>query len=392
MLIPKFFSIEGKGGYSLMKKEKTTIVVAGLIIGVIAAMLVFFGNPANMGFCIACFLRDTTGALGLHSAAAVQYIRPEIIGLVLGACIVSLITKEFRPRGGSAPVTRFVLGAFVMIGCLMFLGCPFRMILRLAGGDGNAIFGLVGFAAGILTGTFFLKKGYTLKRSYKMPKLEGSIFPAVQIVMLLLLVAAPAFIHFTEPEGGPGAKHAAILISLAAGVIVGILAQRTRLCMVGGIRDAVLFGEFKLLFGFVAILVSALIVNVILGYFHPGFAGQPIAHTDGLWNALGMYLAGFGCILLGGCPMRQLILSGEGNTDSVVTVLHGKFRTYAVFFEGNTDSVVTVLGLMAGAAFAHNFGLASSADGPTANGKIAVVIGIIVVAVIGVVNSMRKEA
>ena len=83
-----------------MKKEKTTIVAAGILIGVISAMLVFFGNPANMGFCIACFLRDTTGALGLHSAAAVQYIRPEIIGLVLGACIVSLITKEFRPRGG----------------------------------------------------------------------------------------------------------------------------------------------------------------------------------------------------------------------------------------------------------------------------------------------------
>ena len=239
-----------------MKKEKTTIVVAGVLIGVISAMLVFFGNPANMGFCIACFLRDTTGALGLHSAAAVQDIRPEIIGLVLGACIVSLITKEFRPRGGSAPVTRFTLGAFVMIGCLMFLGCPFRMILRLAGGDGNAIFGLVGFAAGILTGTFFLKKGYTLKRSYKMPKLEGAVYPAFQIVLLILLVAAPAFIHFTEPEGGPGAKHAAILISLAAGVIVGILAQRTRLCMVGGIRDAVLFGEYKLLFGFVAILVS----------------------------------------------------------------------------------------------------------------------------------------
>ena len=365
---------EGKGGNKQMKKEKTTIVVAGILIGVISAMLVFFGNPANMGFCIACFLRDTTGALGLHSAAAVQYIRPEIIGLVLGACIVSLITKEFRPRGGSAPITRFTLGAFAMIGCLMFLGCPFRMILRLAGGDGNAIFGLAGFVCGILTGTFFLKKGYTLKRSYKMPKLEGAVYPAFQIVLLILLVAAPAFIHFTEPEGGPGAKHAAILISLAAGVIVGIVAQRTRLCMVGGIRDAVLFGEYKLLFGFVAILVSALVMNLILGavtgtaFFNPGFAGQPIAHTDGLWNALGMYLAGFACILLGGCPMRQLILSGEGNT----------------------DSVVAVLGLMAGAAFAHNFGLASSADGPTANGKIAVVIGIVVVAVIAVVNSTRK--
>ena len=351
-----------------MKNEKGTIVLAGGVIGLIAAILVFFGNPANMGFCIACFLRDTTGALGLHSAAAVQYIRPEIIGLVLGACIISLAKKEFRPRGGSAPVTRFTLGAFVMIGCLMFLGCPFRMILRLAGGDGNALFGLVGFVAGILTGTIFLKKGYTLKRSYKMPKLEGGIYPAFQIVMLLLLVAAPAFIHFTEPEGGPGAKHAAIIIALAAGIIVGILAQRTRLCMVGGIRDVVLFGEWKLLLGFVAILVSALIGNMILGYFHPGFAGQAIAHTDGLWNALGMALAGFGCVLLGGCPLRQLVLAGEGNT----------------------DSAITVFGLMAGAAVAHNFGLASSGEGPTANGKAAVIIGFVVLFVIAAVNSARK--
>lgn len=357
-----------------MKNEKMTIAAAGVLIGLIAAMLVFFGNPVNMGFCIACFLRDTSGALGLHSAAAVQYIRPEIIGLVLGACAVSLATKEFRPRGGSAPVTRFILGVFVMIGCLMFLGCPFRMILRLAGGDGNAIFGFVGFAAGILAGVVFLKKGYTLKRSYKMPVLEGQMFPVLQLVFLIFLVAAPAFIHFSEAGAGPGALHAPVVISLIAGLIVGTLAQRTRLCMVGGIRDAVLFREWKLLLGFLAILVSAFVVNLILGaatgtaFFNPGFAGQPVAHTDGLWNALGMFLAGFGCVLLGGCPLRQLVLAGEGNT----------------------DSAVTVLGLMVGAAFAHNFGLAASADGPTANGKIAVVIGIAVVAVIAAANTFRK--
>lgn len=56
----------------------------------------------------------------------------------------------------------------------MFLGCPFRMILRLAGGDWNAIFGLIGFIVGILAGVFFLKKGYTLKRSYKMQPVEVS--------------------------------------------------------------------------------------------------------------------------------------------------------------------------------------------------------------------------
>ena len=150
---------------TLSKKETPVIIGVGLIIGILAVALVYFGNPANMGFCIACFLRDTAGALGFHSAAAVQYIRPEIVGLVLGSCILALATKEFKPRGGSAPVTRFVIGMFVMVGCLMFLGCPFRMILRLAGGDFNAIFGLIGFVAGILAGVFFLKKGYTLKRS-----------------------------------------------------------------------------------------------------------------------------------------------------------------------------------------------------------------------------------
>lgn len=165
-----------------MKNEKKAIVAAGLVIGVISALLVFFGNPVNMGFCIACFLRDTAGALGFHSAPVVQYIRPEIIGLVLGACIMAMVSGEFKARGGSAPVTRFILAVFVMIGCLMFLGCPFRMILRLAGGDGNAIFGFVGFALGIFAGVFFLKRGYTLKRSYKMPALEGQLFPVLQIV------------------------------------------------------------------------------------------------------------------------------------------------------------------------------------------------------------------
>ena len=145
--------------------------------------------------------------------------------------------------------------------------------------------------------------------------------------------------------------------------------------MVGGIRDFVLFKDVKLLSGFVAVFAAALVVNLILTgategtYFTLSMTDQPVAHTDGLWNALGMLLAGFACTLLGGCPLRQLVLAGEGNT----------------------DSAVTVLGLLVGAAFAHNFGLASSGAGPTANGKIAVIIGIVAVAAIGALNTFKKE-
>lgn len=336
-------------------KDKKAIIFTGSIVGLISVILVKYGNPANMGFCIACFLRDISGSLGLHRATVVQYIRPEIIGLVLGAFLISLISKEFQAKGGSSPFIRFVLGFIVMVGALMFLGCPLRMVLRISGGDLNAIIGLIGFFAGIGIGILFLNKGFSLKRTYKLSNFEGYVFPVLNIVLFVLLIAGPTFIFFSEK--GPGAMHAPITLSLIAGLVVGILAQRTRLCMVGGIRDLILFKDSYLLSGFLAIFVVALIGNLLITKsFSLSFANQPVAHTDGLWNFLGMLLAGWGSVLLGGCPLRQLILSGEGNT----------------------DSAITVIGMIVGAAFAHNFSLAASPKGPTPNGQIAVILGFII--------------
>jgi len=345
---------------------KRGIVLVGAIVGALAVALVAFGNPVNMGICIVCFIRDTAGALGLHRAGVVQYIRPEIIGIALGAWIASMAGGDFRVRGGSAPFTRFILGFFVVIGALMFLGCPLRMVLRLAGGDLTAVFGLLGFTAGILVGVAFLNKGFTLQRTYNLPKTEGFMFPAMQVALLVLLVAAPAFIFFSAE--GPGSLHAPLLVSLVAGLIVGGAAQRSRLCMVGGIRDLVLFKDSHLISGFLAILVVAFVGNLITGNFKLGFSGQPVAHTDWLWNFLGMLLAGLGSVLLGGCPLRQIVLGAEGNI----------------------DSVITFLGMLVGAAFAHNFGLASSGAGATAHGKMATIIGLVVVAAIGFVNMERS--
>ena len=84
--------------------SKNGPAVAGLIIGVLAALLVKFGNPGNMGVCVACFTRDVAGALGLHRAAVVQYLRPELAGFILGSFASALLFKEYRPRGGSSPM------------------------------------------------------------------------------------------------------------------------------------------------------------------------------------------------------------------------------------------------------------------------------------------------
>lgn len=356
-----------------MKKINWLVVATGGLVGLAAVVLTLLGNPANMGFCIACFLRDIAGATGMHGAAVVQYFRPEIVGLVVGAFIMAVATKEFRAKAGSAPAVRFVMGAFVMIGALAFLGCPLRMVLRMAGGDLNAWVALLGFAGGIAIGVVCLNKGFSLKRAYDAAPAEGAVLPVVLTGLFLLFLIVPSLFKFSEK--GPGSMHAPVLVALLIAIVVGALAQKARLCMAGGLRDAIMFKDFKLLFGFVAIFVVALVGNLILGKFKLGFAGQPVAHSDHLWSILGMALVGWGSVLLGGCPLRQLILAGSGNG----------------------DSAVTVFGMIVGAAFAHNFGLAGAAASADAaggvgiKGRIAVVIGLVVMAAIAYFNIPKKS-
>ncbi len=348
-------------------KKYFKIMLTGGLIGAISIALVALGNPVNMGFCIACFVRDIAGGMGLHKAEIVQNIRPEILGLVLGAMLMSMVGKEFKPKGGSSPMTRFILGFFVMVGALMFLGCPLRMMIRIAGGDLNAIVGLGGFVAGILVGIVALKKGFTLKRAYPQTKTEGFVFPGIIGVILFVLCVLPT--AYIWSQSGPGAAAAPLIASLTAGLVVGAVAQKTRFCMVGGIRDSFMFKDFYLLMGAIALMAVIFIGNLAMDSFKLGFVEQAVAHTDGLWNFMGMFVVGWGSVLLGGCPMRQLILAGEGNT----------------------DSAITVLGLLVGAAFAHNYGYASSPQGPTANGQIAVLVGILVLTVISVANTKKFQ-
>lgn len=356
------------------------IVLAGAAIGLLAPLLQNQGNPANMGICVACFERDIAGALGLHRAGAVQYIRPEIIGFVLGALIAALAFREFRARAGSAPIVRFVLGMFAMIGALAFLGCPWRALLRLAGGDLNAILGLAGLAVGIAIGVQFLKSGYNLGRSTKTYPAVGWILPLIMVGLLLLRIFEVKFtddgaIFFSAK--GPGSQYAPLLLSLGVGLLVGFLAQRTRFCTMGSIRDVILMRDTHLISGVGALVAVAFVTNLVLGQVDFGVEGQPVAHSQHLWNFMGMVLAGLAFALAGGCPGRQLFLSGEGDG----------------------DASVFVIGMITGAAIAHNFTLAGKPDsvvegvmtvgGINTAGQIAVLLGLVVCLAIG--YTMREK-
>lgn len=355
------------------------LALSGVVIGLLVMLLAMSGNPANMAICVACFIRDAAGALKLHTAAPVQYFRPEIVGFVCGSFLISVATKEYRSTAGSAPMVRFLLGAVMMIGALVFLGCPLRMVLRMSAGDLNAYVALIGFAGGVATGSCFLKKGFSLGRSYETKSLSGAVLPVLLAALLVIGVATGAYAASTE---GPGSKHAPLLLALMVALGIGALAQKSRMCFAGSIRDVILMKNFDLLSIIAALFAVMIIYNIATGNFHLSFSGQPIAHSQHLWNILGMYVVGFAAVLAGGCPLRQLILAGQGSS----------------------DSAVTFLGMLLGAAFAHNFNLVGSAakaatatdaavpGGPAMPGKIAVIVCIVLLFVIAATNLRRKKA
>ena len=376
-----FKQLLSKGDFSMeFLSTKKGLFSLGIIAGLGAALLAFLGNPKNMAFCIACFIRDTAGAMHFHNAEVVQYVRPEIIGIILGAFVISLLTREYRSTAGSSPALRFFLGVIMMVCALVFLGCPLRMVLRMAAGDISAYVGLVGFAAGVATGAFFLKKGFSLGRAYTAKKESGYALPIVVAVLFVLVLTVPSLFAFSEK--GPGNLHAPALVALAIGLLVGIIAQKSRMCFAGSIRDIILLKDFRLISVIGGIFVVMLVYNLITNNF-AFVAFGPVAHAQTLWNILSMYAVGFAAVLLGGCPLRQLVLAGTGSS----------------------DSVITVLGMFVGAGLAHNFklagapaavadaakGIEASAGGPGINGQIFVIVSIIVLFIIAAVGLKKAD-
>jgi len=346
-------------------KELLTILAAGAAIGAFGAYLAYAGNPRNSGICVSCFMENLAGAMGLHGNPRMQYIRPELVGFVLGGVIAALAAREFKSEGGSSPIIRFIGGALLIVGCSVFLGCPIKMTLRLSAGDFTALAGVAGLVFGVWLGFVFLRRGFFLGDASPMPSLNGYIIPGMMASLLVLLLINPGFLYSSST--GPGAQRAPLLISLGAGLVIGALAQRSRFCVTGGIGNFIVSGDRSLISGVISMLVFAFLAGLYFGQFSPGLEGQPGSHMAYGWSFLGMALVGVTSILIGGCPFRQLILAGQGST----------------------DAGAAVLGMLAGGAVVQGWGLTSNNMGPSQAGQVATLLGLAFVLALGLIMRER---
>ena len=69
---------------------------------------VYAFDSTTIDLCLEVFwwakFRKHKGGVKMHTAPVVQYVRPEIIGIVLGSMVMALIGGEFKAKGGSDEV------------------------------------------------------------------------------------------------------------------------------------------------------------------------------------------------------------------------------------------------------------------------------------------------
>jgi uncharacterized protein len=129
-----------------------------------------------------------------------------------------------------------------------------------------------------------------------------------------------------------GCTMIAVVTTFVAGLIVGYLGQRSRMCFVGGIRDFMLVRDGYLLRGLVAFALTAWLafpLMAAIGGAGVGPFGRPDAVTI-ILTVIGAFGVGYVSTLANGCPFRQHVLAAQGVVSST-TYLAG-FLAGAVIF------------------------------------------------------------
>ena len=132
-----------------------------------------------------------------------------------------------------------------------------------------------------------------------------------------------------------------LLSTLIGGIIIGYLAQRARMCFIGGVRDYILARDTHLLKAPAAFLVGAVAVFAIASLF-VSVPTWPWSLTKGLIPIPGAPLAasaaaptydhivlailgglgiGVFAVFAGGCPLRQHVMASEGDKSSMLFLL-----------------------------------------------------------------------
>ena len=269
--------------------------------------------------------------ISLHTVAMLN------IFIVLGAFVSSLFSKEFSIK--VAPLGELFKGllggALMGIGATVGIGCTtggfFSGVPALSGG---ALFLTLGF----MLGTFVALK-YLLWEMEALPKmsmgksctlLSGSgKKTGWQRWLGWIIIALTLYIFSNYTKVGTSVSKI-VGWHIFFGLVLGIILQRSRFCIVRAFREPFMTGESS---APVAVILSVLLVLIgftVLKYFGVGNAGETAIHAIEMKSVyanfwlralIGGFIFGLGMTIAGGCAVGTLWRAGEGHLKLWMSIL-----------------------------------------------------------------------
>jgi uncharacterized membrane protein YedE/YeeE len=251
--------------------------------------------------------------------------------LILGSFVGALLSKEFAfripPKG---ELVKGLLGGILMaIGATLGLGCTigsfFSGVPALSGG---AIIFTIGLFAGVI-----IALKYLIWEMEKFPKfssgksynfLAASEKSGKWQVWLGWIVAIAVLILAYRIAGTNGVLAWFVI----SGLLMGLICQRSRFCIVKAFRDPFMTGEADGSVGVIAGLLVTLVGFTAIKYFGIGI-DETVRAREMSWvfghfwlrGLLGGFVFGLGMTVAGGCAVGTLWRVGEGQVKLWIAAL-----------------------------------------------------------------------
>ncbi len=308
--------------------------VGGILLALLNILLFVIKYPwgASGGYVnIGQNLFQTLGAksIGTSTPISLHTVALLNIFIILGAFISSLFSKEFSIK--VAPVGELIKGliggALMGIGATVGIGCTtggfFSGVPALSGG---ALFLSLGF----MLGTIVALK-YLLWEMEALPKISMgkscTLLPGTGkktgwqrwLGWILIAVVLYIFSNYT----GKGTSLSKILgWHVFIALILGIILQRSRYCIVRAFREPFMTGEATAPVAIIISVLVALIGFTVIKYFGVGNAGETAIRAIEMKSVyanfwlralIGGFIFGLGMTVAGGCAVGTLWRAGEGH-------------------------------------------------------------------------------
>ncbi len=302
--------------------------VGGIILGTLNILLFAIKSPWGASGGINNWGENLYSILGLFNLEDATPLISSNYGmlclfLVIGSFIGALFSKEFAlriPPVGEL-IKGFIGGSLMALGATFGIGCTIGAFFSgMPALSGGAIIFTIGLFLGVIVALKYLMwemekfPGFSSGKSYSFFAGTGKKGNwqkwAGWIVLIITLYIAYQY----------SGNHQVLAWFIIIGMLMGLISQRSRFCIVKAFRDPFMTGESDGSVGVMAGIMIGLIGFTIIKYFGIAVGDVALRTREMTWifshfffrAIIGGFVFGLGMTIAGGCAVGTLWRVGEG--------------------------------------------------------------------------------